>query len=446
MRRAILAPVAALLLAAALPAAAKVTVFENVAVLPMHADLVLSGRDVFIEDGRVAAIVPHGARPIPQDAARIATGKFLMPGLAEMHSHLASPESAFDIEAVLALYLANGVTFVRGMSGHPSHIELARRIDAGEVLGPRILPGSSPLGGWGVKTIPQARDTVQQFDALGYALVKIHEQLAPDVFVAAVRAAHGAGLLTGGHVPDAVGPRRAVLAGLGSIEHMDNFFDAGVPEDAVVAGDFLGLASTPRFERARFAAFARLLAENGTAVVPTLTLFEHLLDPALTLDELMQRPELRYAPAGQVAAWRNAKAELLDDPDYSPALARAALETRYWMLRETHARGVPVLLGADSPQIFNVPGFAAHRELASLVNAGLSPYQALRSATVAVGEYLGDAAHGVIVEGGRADLLLLDANPLEDINAITTIRGVMVQGRWLDRAALDELLESARPR
>jgi imidazolonepropionase-like amidohydrolase len=153
-------------------------------------------------------------------------------------------------------------------------------------------------------------------------------------------------------------------------------------------------------------------------------------------------PEMKYMPADNVARWHSAKRELLDDANYHPDTAARAVALRQRLILELHRQGAGLLLGSDSPQIFNVPGFAIHRELEYLVDAGLTPFEALQTGTANPAEFFGrSGGFGVVQNGAEADLILLDANPLEDITNTRRIHGVMVRGRWLPRKELDGLLE-----
>lgn len=152
-------------------------------------------------------------------------------------------------------------------------------------------------------------------------------------------------------------------------------------------------------------------------------------------------PEMKYMPAATVRRWVESKNELQADADYNDELAARAILLRRQLIKSLHDAGAGLLLGSDAPQVFNVPGFSIHRELAMLVEAGLTPYQALRTGTVNAARWLGHAGEtGTVERGQRADLVLLDDNPLADVRNTRRVHGVMLNGRWLDRAALDSLL------
>ena len=205
-------------------------------------------------------------------------------------------------------------------------------------------------------------------------------------------------------------------------------------------GGFFDVFLADDIEADRIGELAAATAEAGTWNVPTEVLIEQLVDDT-PIVELRNRAEMRYVPKEMVERWVQAKASQLADHDYDPEVARRAIELRRRLIRELNRAGAGLLLGSDSPQVFNVPGFSLHRELDALVAAGLTPYEALRTGTVAVGEFLGTST-GIVAVGRDADLVLLDANPLEDIGNSRRIHGVMLRGTWYPEAALGKRLEA----
>jgi imidazolonepropionase-like amidohydrolase len=179
--------------------------------------------------------------------------------------------------------------------------------------------------------------------------------------------------------------------------------------------------------------------ESQTWNVPTEVLVEQMIDDT-PLMELEERPEMRYVPAETVKRWSASKKATLSERGFNAETAALAITLRRRLILELHDAGAGLLLGSDAPQTFNVPGFSAHRELATLVAAGLSPYEAIRTGTAAVAEFLGSNG-GIVAEGKDADLVLLDANPLEDIQNSKRIHGVMLRGHWYSEAELEERLE-----
>jgi len=208
--------------------------------------------------------------------------------------------------------------------------------------------------------------------------------------------------------------------------------------------DNLGLAW--KFEPARIAEVVSRTRAAGTWVVPTQTLSENMISP-LTPEVLDARPEMRYVPPRLRAEYRKRKQSTLDIKSLTPELSNKYLDIRRQIIRALNDADAKLMLGSDSPQIFNVPGFAAHRELQAMVDAGLTPYEALRMGTSAPAEFLRESGKfGIVAVGASADLVLLDANPLADIGNTQKISGVLVRGRWLDRAFIDDALSKLEQR
>jgi len=426
-------------------ASAATTAFVNVNVVSMETGEVASSRTVIVTDGVIAAIGDFDATPLSEDTVVVdGTDRFLVPGLAEMHGHVPGGDSP-DLRRVLTLYVANGVTTVRGMLGQPSHLELRERIARGEVLGPRLVTSGPSFNGQSVRSPRQAVQMVREQHAAGYDFLKIHPGLTRAEFDAIAGAARELGMPFAGHVPEDVGVARALASGMATIDHLDGYMQALLPPNEDPSGGlggFFGVFIADLADESGIEEFAQMTARAGTWNVPTESLFEHATSPRLSVEELASRAEMKYMPAATVAQWVQAKKDIQNDPDYVASTAEHAIEIRQQLLRALHQAGAGLLLGSDSPQIFNVPGFALHHELALLVEAGLLPIDALRSGTVNPARYFGvHERRGDVREGFDADLVLLDANPLADISNTRRIHGVMLAGRWLSRGALDALLE-----
>ena len=432
-------------LLAAGPAAGATTAFVNVNVVSMETGEIASSRTVVVKDGVIATIGDFDATALTGDAVVVdGTDRYLIPGLAEMHGHIPGAESP-DLGRVLDLFVANGVTTVRGMLGQQSHLGLRERIARGEVLGPRLVTSGPSFNGQSVRSPRQAVQRVREQHAAGYDFLKIHPGLTRAEFDAIAGEANKLGMPFAGHVPEDVGVDRALTAGMATIDHLDGYMQALLPPNEDPSGGlggFFGVFVADLADESGIDALARRTAEAGTWNVPTESLFEHVTSPRLSVEELVSRPEMKYMPATTVAEWAQAKRDLQGDPDYVASTAEHATEIRQRLLRALHEAGAGLLLGSDSPQIFNVPGFALHHELALLVAAGLTPIDALRSGTVNAARYLGvPGRRGDVREGYDADLVLLDADPLADISNTRRIHGVMLAGRWLSRGDLDALLE-----
>lgn len=425
-------------------AQAETTAFVNVNVVSMLDDSILRNQTVIVEDRRIASIGSVNTLPVPEGSRLVdGTDRYLMPGLAEMHAHV-PPSSSPSLDRVLALFALNGVTTVRGMLGHPSHLALREGIESGAVFGPRLITSGPSLNGNSVSGPGDARNKVLEQKAAGYDFIKLHPGLSLAEFDAIADTASDIGMPFAGHVSVSVGVRRALADGMATIDHLDGYFVAAITEDAERSGGFGGFFDVLLGEFVDPDTLAVLAAEtaaSGTWNVPTQLLFENVVSEA-SPEALGSRPEMRFMPSSSVQNWITAKQQFLAD-DYDAEASRRSIQLRRQLIKALHDAGAGLLLGSDAPQIFNVPGFSIHRELGLLVESGLTPFEALRTGTVNAAEYLGLQA-GRIAPGFRADLLLLDDDPLLDIANTQRIHGVMLNGQWISSADRLERLETFR--
>ena len=413
----------------------EVTAFIGVTVVPMDRERVIADQTVVVHDGRIVARGASADTPVPENAQRIdGVGKYLMPGLAEMHGHLPSPSMPEQVtENVLFLYVANGLTTVRGMQGNPSQIELRDRIRQGELVGPQLFLGSPSMNGNSVTTVEDADRLVREYHAAGFDLLKVHEGLSADVYDAIAATANEVGIPFAGHVTDNVGLFHALESGQATIDHLDNYIESLVPEDRMRevpalrgVDQLLDLVDENRLSTV---IEATLAADAG--VIPTMVLWENGIFATRPSEELLEEwAEVRYMPPDTVQCWIQAVDQRVESSNLDAGRAVATLRRR--LLKALHDGGVKVYLGTDSPQIFSVPGFSIHREMQLYVDVGLTPYDVLESGTRMVAEYF-DAADdfGTVAVGRRADLLLLDGNPLDDVGNVARRAGVMVSGHWI---------------
>jgi imidazolonepropionase-like amidohydrolase len=420
-------------------------VFEGVAVIPMDRERTMANHTVVVTGDRIAAIGAANAVTVPPGATRIdARGKFLMPALAEMHAHVpgsANPGNSPDAERVLFLYAANGIGTIRSMLGDASHFALRDRARRGEIVAPSMYLAGPSFSGQSVSSPQAASSRVEQQKQAGYDLLKIHPGVPRDAFDALAATAARVGIPFAGHVPAAVGVQRALEAKYSTIDHLDGYIEALAGPGAPASQTF-GVNLVDRVDESRMPALVQATRAAGTGNVPTQILLETWFGMT-GVETMRQWPEMRYADPSDVNEWVGFTRDNVRA--YSADHRRRFIDIRRRLIKALHDGGTTLLLGSDAPQIWNVPGFSAHRELEAYVAAGLTPYQALATGTRNVAMHFGTLDRtGTVDAGKRADLLLLDANPLEQITNTTRIAGVMIGGRWLPRADLDRRLQSGR--
>ena len=396
------------------------TAFVDVNVIPMDSERVLTGHTVLVRGDRIVAVgaatdddVPDGGRSIG------AAGKYLMPGLSEMHGHTPGGNASDTFrEQVMFLYAANGVTTVRGMLGLPGDLELKAKTNTGEIWGPTLYLAGPSFNGNSVTSPSQAAGRVWTQEREGWDHLKIHPGLTVAEYDALAAAAAQAGIRFGGHVPADVGIRHAILMGQETFDHLDGYMEE--------AGGIRGPMDSARLEEL----FALTIGARAW-VVPTMVLWEvgviGLGDP----EALAAYPEMRYWPPQGVEGWKNRLQAVQARDAWDVEQARRHASNRTRLLGMMNEAGVGILMGTDSPQMFSVPGFSLHRELAAMAEAGMSPYEILVSGTRNVGEYFqGYDTFGTVAAGRRADLILTNANPLDDVANVAHRAGVMVRGVW----------------
>ncbi|WP_343342866.1 amidohydrolase family protein [Sphingomicrobium sp. XHP0239] len=435
------------------------TIFAGADVLPMTGEAIAQRQTVVVAGNRILEVRPF----VPDDLSRAgrvidARGQFLMPGLVDMHVHFAPAEGepGDPAQRAAAVMLAYGVTTARSMAGAPEHLTLRERLASGAIVGPRIYAGSPALSDQKLTTVKAAEEAVREIDAAGYDFIKSHLISDPQVWQAVKTEADRHSLGTAGHVSNAVGLERAI-AGNQQIEHLDGFIQALLPTDAPErAVEFGQIPPSPvlsKVDRARLAdsAVFDLAARAQSYQVPTLSLFEKLLDTERSISDLRASTAMRYVPDAAIEQWSEQRAQLV--AQISPEHGADLIQLRREIVRQLDARGVALMAGSDTAQAFHVWGLALHEEIETLA-AVVGAEKALRAATVLPAAYFRSlpdqgsatgqqADFGTIAVGTRADLLLLSANPLSDLSALQRPLAVMADGRFYDRAALDVLLDEA---
>lgn len=427
------------------------TAFVDVTVVPMDRERLLPHWTVVVTNGRISSYGANADVKIPAGARRVdGKGKYLIPGLTEMHAHV-PPGRATDeeISRMLELWALNGVTTVRSMLGIPRHLYFRDLAAKREILSPRIVASGPSFSAASVPSPDSAVRMVLAEKALGYDFLKIHPGLTRAMFDSMAATADRVGIRFSGHVPLAVGLRRAIEARYATIDHLDGFVEAMATGDPVLTNEqdgFFGLAAFDRVDESRLADLVAAMKTAGVSVVPTEKFFESMAGDT-PVDQLLAGPEMKYVAEPMVRSWGTATNNLRNDPNNPVEKRQKFIALRRRIIKALFDAGVPILLGSDSPQIWNAPGFSLSHELETYVAAGLTPWQALATGTRNTAVFFGWLDDGGTVgTGRRADLILLDGNPLDDIRNVSKRAGVMVNGRWLDKAEIDRRLAAlARP-
>ena len=421
-----------------------VTAITGVTVIPMDRERAVAGQTVLVQGGRIAEVGPAARVRIPDGAVRVdGSGKFLMPGLTEMHAHIPGPQNAAFQERVLFMYLAGGVTTIRGMLGAPHHLELREQAARNAIWAPTIITSGPSFNGNSATSPEAARRMVEEQQAAGYDFLKVHPGVTRAAFDTMVATARRVGIPFSGHVPADVGLERAIEARYATIDHADGFPEYLAGATSTTNTGFFGLGVLDAVDLSRLPGIIRRTREANVWIVPTQTLYETMAGGA-TVEEMQRWPGMEFMPPQTVQQWTTSVSNFRQQNPDAAVLARY-LELRRQIIRDLHRGGVNIALGSDAPQWMNPPGFSALRELASYVRAGLTPFEALQTGTVNVARFFGTPNEfGTVQAGRRADLVLLEGNPLEDIANVNRIAGVMVRGRWLSRADIEQRLAAFR--
>ena len=423
---------------------------------------------VVVENGRIASVAPSARSKLPKDAQAIdAHGKFLIPGLWDMHVHIAgvNADPSWSKQVLLPLLLANGITGVRDMGGDLDVLlTWKHEVESGALLGPHIVASGPFLVGSGKKTPEQypvanpdeARAAVRDLKQRGADFIKIISVPSSEVFFAIAREAKKQDISFVGHLPFQVSAAEASDAGMHSIEHL--LYSALALSFSSKEGDLrrrlaaneeagdpavweqIAHDADATYSPEKATALFQTFKKDGTWVTPTLASLDITSHPE---DWKADDPQLEFVPPSLAKEWR-ASMEDTAMKERAAWLARQAAND--WKLTgELHRAGIPLLVGSDSLDPFVFPGESLHKELAELVRAGFTPGDALRAATQGAAKFLGrDHDFGTVEAGKVADLVLLDTSPLENIGNTRKIAAVVRGGNYLDRAALDELLAQAK--
>ena len=408
---------------------------EDVSVIPMDRDRRLTNQTVVVRDDRIVAIGPRESARVPDDAVRVAgAGRFLMPGLAELHGHV-------DNEADLSVALAFGVTFVRNLEGRPHTLRLRDAVACGEIVGPLIdtvgpvVDGPITMRQWVVPVADRAdaERVVDRVQRSGYSGVKIYDHLTRVAFDAVLDAANARSFPVVGHIPFQAGLEQALRKGQRCVEHGYGYVEACQPKGSPLreltvkpSAARMALSKAPAVDPddPRIDELVALTKAAGTWNAFTMMIRRRHLQ---SIEELEARPEMRFVDRETLETWRAFK----ETYPYDLVHKGHELAVMHALVRKLTAAGAGVMAGTDAPEHFLVHGAALHEEIVEMRLAGLTPFQALQTATTNGARFFGQEKEwGVVAVGARADLLLLDADPLADVTNTTRIAGVVLRGQW----------------
>ena len=415
---------------------------------------ILRDRSIVIKDGRIANIVPASGNVelpvgVTQEEPSVIDGRngYVIPGLAEMHAHVPDRNRGEQYTRdILTLFLANGVTTIRGMLGAPWHLELRDLLERQQWPGPHLITSGPSFNGNSVSSPAQAAQRVRDQVAAGYDFLKLHPGLKAEEFTAIARTAKELNTPFAGHVSTDVGIAAALQAQQATIDHLDGYAQLMVPASSDlfgVAPTFFGVNLGAALNRDMAHDLATRTAAAGVWNVPTQSLLENIYG-GVPVEDLLSRPAMNYVGVDLRKSWTRSVVQ--GRKSVSETSQRRFIDARRKLIFELQQAGAELLLGSDAPQIMNVPGFSVHEELEFLVSAGLTPLQALQSGTTNPARFFSHEDRGQITRGMLADLVLLESNPLENISATRNILGVIRGGTWYSRSRLDAMLKDVAGR
>jgi imidazolonepropionase-like amidohydrolase len=451
-----------LVFALSVSAFCQTTAFVGVNVIPMDRERVLTNQTVIVRNGVIAEMGDAKKVKIPKDATRVdGSGKYLIPGLVDMHTHLLSDGDEFPdsiAEDELRVMVANGVTTVRFMIGTRELLELRGLSAKGEIAAPTIYVASPHLTGreqgnnFVVNTPEEAREAVRKSKAAGYDFIKVTTFIKAEVYEAAVDEAAKQNIRVVGHADSRfVGVERAWKAKQ-QIEHLDGYIEMLLRDDAPMKGSVSDLyiynpenwKSFDYIDETKIADVARKTVASNPYSDPTQHFMKNSFGLARSEESIRAQPDFKFYPHKVQLQWLDfyKRNRMLN----TVSLAQRArwIELRNKMIKAIHDAGGKIMAGSDTPEFLYLYGFSQHRELKALADAGLSNYAVLAAGTRNAHEYIGSIDKvGTIEKGKRADLVLLNANPLENISATESRSGVMLKGKWYTQSELNGWLDTA---
>jgi imidazolonepropionase-like amidohydrolase len=434
----------------------------NATVVDVSNGMLHPGTTVVVDGKRIASVEPSSARNTPRGEVVDATGMYVIPGLWDMHTHAYFGWSGdFGDTYVLPLFIANGVTGIRDMGSDLDEVLRARSAVAAHTLvGPRMVVSGPMLDGpkvtfaasLAIRTPEDGRAAVDRLKSKGVDFIKIQSGVPRDAYFAVAAEAKKLGIPFEGHVPDAIRASEAITAGQKTFEHLIGIFEASTPDEDAFLVRRYGAGNEPsvnkslaafldRHDRAREAAIVRLLASHRTWQCPTL--FWERGQWLVDVIDYTKDPDIAYTPRTWIEKkYPASQKSILASMDTDPvAVRRRFVDHELDVVRTLHAAGVPFLAGTDTPAGVDVtPGISLHLELQRFVAAGFTPLAALQTATINPARFYGKTSdYGSVQAGHVADLVILSANPLEDIANTRAIAGVVADGRYWSQADIERL-------
>jgi imidazolonepropionase-like amidohydrolase len=424
--------------------------FVDVNVAPMDREQILTGQTVVVKDGKIVEMGASDKVKTPAGALRIdGRGKYLMPGLADLHIHLSDYNERHNA-AMLRLYVANGVTTILNLAGTPHHLELRAKIRSGAEFGPEFYTSGPFISNAPIHTpTPDEveRDVVEQKRA-GYDFIKIHGDFSRDAYHRLFQVARREGIRVIGHAPRNLGVGPMLEERQDAVAHAEEYLDAYFfykMDESIKSADQETQRRFIAEQEKRIPFLAQATAKAGTWVVANLEAYRNIALQVEDLDAALKREGVKYVIPDIAPHW--APEQNTYKRRFKPDRA-ARFRANYHLLEQTvkgfRDAGVRLLAGTDALNPCVVPGFSLHDELRNLVAAGLTPYEAMRTATANAAEFLG-ANSGVVAVGRRADLILVNGDPLKDVSNASHRVGVMLRGQWLAEDELRQMLNTLDP-
>ncbi|HEX8198182.1 MAG TPA: amidohydrolase family protein [Pyrinomonadaceae bacterium] len=442
----------------------RTTAFVGVNVIPLDKERVLQNQTVIVKNGLIAEIGDAKKIKVPKDAQIVdAKGKYLIPGLVDMHTHLLSdgddyPDSIAEDE--LRVMVANGVTTIRFMIGTPEQLIMRAKSAKGEMIAPTIYSASPHLTGkeqgnnFVVNTTEEAREAVRKSKAAGYDFIKITTFIKPEVYEAAVDEAAKQNIRVVGHADARFVTLARALKARQQIEHLDGYLEAVIADNAPNKNSVSDLyiydpknwESLDYVDEKKIAEIAKQTVASNPYVNPTQHFMKNTFGLPRSEESIRAQPDFKFYPAKVQEGFINfhKKHRLFQ----IPAEKRARwVEVRNKIIKAIYDAGGKIMTGSDTPEFLWLYGFTMHRELKALADAGLSNYAALEAATKNPSMFFGTLEKvGTIEKGKRADLILLNANPLENISNTENRAGVMLRGKYFTQTEMNKWLDEIAPK